>query len=301
MVLFDKLLRDLVNEIEEPEQVIGRPRLSLKEQVFCSIQKVYSQVSSRRAASLFDRATEGGLISHAPHFNTVSKFLNSEEATPILMRLLAISALPLKSVESCFAVDSTGFRTTSFGMYADAKYGLKRQHKWIKAHACVGTKTQVVTAIAITDETAGDCPRFADLIRTTAENGFSIQEVSADKAYCSRDNYSLVNELGGQAYIPFRSNMTGKKKRSSTWRNAFLYFQLKQDEFYQHYHRRSNIESAFAAIKKKFGDGLKSKNQRAQMSELLCKVVAYNIVVLIQEMYGLGINPQFNITLPNGA
>lgn len=292
--LFDKLLKDLVGGIEEPDYQFGRPSLSLKEQAFCSIQKVYSQLSSRRAVSLFGRAKDNGLLDHKPHFNSVSKFLNSEEATPILMGLLTLSAIPLKGVESDFAVDSTGFRTTSFGMYASAKYGLKRQHKWIKAHACVGVKTNVITAVAITDENGGDCPQFTPLIQATANNGFTIEEVSADKAYSSRDNYAYIERIGGTAYIPFRSNASGKPRgKGYIWRKMFHYFQLNQEEFMEHYHKRSNIESAFASIKKKFGDALKSKNYTAQVNELLCKIIAYNVVVLIHEMEELKIKPDF--------
>jgi len=44
----------------------------------------------------------------------------------------------------------------------------------------------------------------------------------------------------------------------------------------QHYHKRSNVESAFGSIKKKFGETLRNKNYTAQVNELLCKIVAYN-------------------------
>jgi len=43
----------------------------------------------------------------------------------------------------------------------------------------------------------------------------------------------------------------------------------------------------------KFGDKLKSKGFTAQKNELLCKLVAHNIVVLIHEIHELGIKPQF--------
>jgi hypothetical protein len=46
-------------------------------------------------------------------------------------------------------------------------------------------------------------------------------------------------------------------------------------------------------IKMKFGDKLKSKNFIAQKNELLCKLIAHNIVVLIHEMFELGIKPDF--------
>ena len=38
----------------------------------------------------------------------------------------------------------------------------------------------------------------------------------------------------------------------------------------------------------------KSKNHAAPVNELLCKVIAYNIVVLIHEMEELKINPNFS-------
>ena len=46
-------------------------------------------------------------------------------------------------------------------------------------------------------------------------------------------------------------------------------------------------------VKAKFGDKLKSKNFIAQQNELLCKLIAHNIVVLIHEIYELGIEPKF--------
>ena len=44
-------------------------------------------------------------------------------------------------------------------------------------------------------------------------------------------------------------------------------------------------------IKSKFGDMLKNKNLVSQTNELLCKLIAYNITVLIGAMYELKIEP----------
>ena len=44
-------------------------------------------------------------------------------------------------------------------------------------------------------------------------------------------------------------------------------------------------------IKSKFGDCLKNKNFVSQSNELLCKLIAYNITVLINAMYELKIEP----------
>ena len=104
---------------------------------------------------------------------------------------------------------------------------------------------------------------------------------------------SAVANEGGKAYIPFRKNATGRAGGSAIWKKMYHYFQLNRDEFMEHYHKRSNIEATNAAIKRKFGKTLKSKNPIAQVNELLAKIIAYNLTVVIHEMYENGINPGF--------
>jgi len=290
--LFDELLKDLVKTIPEPEHTMGRPRLSIHETLFCAIQKFYSQLSSRRAHGLFHNATERGQIEHAPNFNQPSILFRNPEMTPILQELVTLSALSVAGIEVDFAVDSTGFRTTQFSAYNGMKHGQKKEHQWVKAHLCAGVKTNIVAAVAITDSNGGDSPQFGPLVRKTSE-GFTINEVSADLAYSSRLNLQLVANEGGKAYIPFKKNATGKSRGSMLWSKMYHYFQLNRDDFMEHYHKRSNIEATNAAIKRKFGETLKSKNPTAQVNELLAKIIAYNLTVVIHEMYENGIQPEF--------
>jgi transposase len=66
-----------------------------------------------------------------------------------------------------------------------------------------------------------------------------------------------------------------------------------RDKFLQHYHKRSNIEATFSMIKRQFGESLRSKTAAAQVNETLCKILCHNLVVLIHEIYELGIEPEF--------
>ena len=70
-------------------------------------------------------------------------------------------------------------------------------------------------------------------------------------------------------------------------------FTLKREEYLKHYHKRSNVESTFSALKRKFGDSLRNKTDIVCKYEVLAKVLAYNIVVVIHEMHELGIEPTF--------
>ena len=291
--LFDQFLCQLVSTVEEPEQKgRGRRRLKLSDQIFCCVMKIYSQLSSRRAQCLYYQALQQQQIIHAPHYNAISKTLLKPEITPILRKLVRLSALPLAGVETDLATDSSGFRCSTFGRYCEQTHGTRRRHNWLKVHICIGVNTNIVIDAVITDEYGGDSPQFEKLMRGAAE-GFNIGEVSADGNYSSRKNHDIVGELGGRAYIPFDRDATGKARGSVLWKKAFHYFQLHRDEFDEHYHKRSNVESTFSAIKKKFGESVKSKNRVAQENEMLCKIIAYNITVLISAMFELGITPDF--------
>lgn len=97
------------------------------------------------------------------------------------------------------------------------------------------------------------------------------------------------NRIDGTPYIPFKKNATGKAGKSALWRKTFHYFQLHKEEFMEHYHKRSNAETVFSMMKRKFGHHLYSKSEVGQVNEILCKASAHNICVLIQEYFEMDI------------
>ena len=78
----------------------------------------------------------------------------------------------------------------------------------------------------------------------------------------------------------------------------FHLFALNRDEFLAKYHERSNVESAFSMLKRKFGDALRAKTDTAMVNESLAKVLCHNLSVLNHEMQELGIDPQFGGRIP---
>lgn len=129
--------------------------------------------------------------------------------TPRLLQLILTSSLPLKSVESDFAVDSTGFTSSRFVRWFDHKYGkIREEHTWVKLHAVCGVKTNVVTAVEIHERNTNDSPILPILIQKTNDN-FDIKEISADKQYASEANFQAINAIGADAFITFRSGTTG--------------------------------------------------------------------------------------------
>jgi len=127
--------------------------------------------------------------------------------------------------------------------------------------------------------------------RSAEKQSFHIAEVPADKGYASRAIMDAITAVGAVPYLAFSSHHRGDG--GGTWERICRYFQFRRDEFLQHYHKRSNVESAFSMMKRKFGDSLRSKTNVAMVNEALCKILCHNLVVLIHEMLELGIDPVF--------
>ncbi|RXH55270.1 transposase [Granulicella sibirica] len=286
-----ELLRGLCDGISQPPQGRGRPRLPLSDMIFCAVTKVYCTMSGRRTSSDLRDCEARGLVANAPHYNSVFNALDNAAITPILKALIEESATPLKAVETDFAVDSSGFSTSTYARWFDAKYGrLHVDRYWVKAHLIIGVKTNIVSSVEVTGPEANDYPVLAPLLDATIKN-FSVQEVSADKGYIGRTNLEKIVSVGAVPYIPFKSNATGKG--SELWRKMWHYYEFSRPEFLAKYHKRSNVESTFSMIKAKFGASVRSKTPTAQMNEVLCKVLCHNLCCLVHSIYELELEPIF--------
>ncbi len=291
--LFMKLLYDLCKQIPEPAYGFGRPKMPLSDMVFASALKVFTTFSFRRFATDIRTAKESGYVIKVPHYSTVALYMENAELTPVLERLIELSSLPLKAIETDFAVDSSGFSTSRFGRWFDHKYGKERDVRvWVKAHVMSGVKTQIISAVKLTTAYESDSKQMPYLLAETAKN-FDVKEVSADKAYSSRNNLNLIDEMGATPFIPFKTNSTPKASGSSVWHKMYGYFIYRQDEFKRHYHQRSNAETVFSMVKMKFGDVVRSRTETAQINEVLLKLLCHNLCVVIQEMFELGIGVEF--------
>lgn len=294
-LVFMKLLKDLCNNIEQPLYKFGRPTLPFSDMLFGCVMKIYTGFSLRRFMSDMKISKEMGLINKIPCYSSLSNFMNKKEIKSVIEELIITSSLPLKEIEKDFAADSSGFSTSRFGRWFDYKYGKEKTHRlWIKAHIISGIKTNIITSVEITDGNANDSPQLSNLVQETAKH-FGVREVSCDRAYCSRKNLKLIEDVGAVPYIPFKKNVTGKRPGNSIWIKMYHYFMYKHDEFLEHYHKRSNVETVFNMIKTKFGSDLKSKKETAQVNELLIKILCHDICVFIQEVNELGIKAEFKL------
>ena len=93
-------------------------------------------------------------------------------------------------------------------------------------------------------------------------------------------------------FVPFKSN-TLEPTEAGAWARMYHLFMYRREEYMAHYHKRSNIETAFSMIKGKFGSSLRSRNDVGQINKALCKVLCHNICVLVQAIHNMGIEVDF--------
>jgi hypothetical protein len=98
-------------------------------------------------------------------------------------------------------------------------------------------------------------------------------------------------------FVPFKSNSgsTG----SAAWERMWHYYSAHREDFLAHYHKRSNVESTFSAVKRLLGPGVRSKLLRAQLNEVLLKCLCFNLTVLVHSINESGIEPKF--WMPHGT
>jgi len=293
--MFQDILIELLDSLIISKSINrpGRPFNNLKEMIFCCVMRTYYGKSSRRCVSFLDYAITKGYISKKPHFNTILNYYKEEAMIDILKFLVEKSASPLKQLEMDFAVDASGFSTSLFGRWLDVRTetdNVKRIYK--KAHVTSGVISNIITAIEVTPGYYADSPQFKKLVKITAET-FKIREVSADKAYSSRKNLQTVAELGGIPYIMFKDNAKTSPRGNLVWNTMKRFFDKNKEYFLMKYHKRSNAETVFSMIKRKFGNHLYSKSDIGQTNEILCKTLAHNICVLIQEYFENAVKLRF--------
>ena len=96
-------------------------------------------------------------------------------------------------------------------------------------------------------------------------------------------------ESFGTFYPAFKLNT--KALGGGLFEKAFYMFNLNREEYLKHYHKRSNVESTFSSLKRKFGGDVRSKTTLAMKNEVLAKVVCHDITCVIRTPYELGIAP----------
>jgi hypothetical protein len=229
--MFLQLLADLCSGIEQPEgAATGRPRLPLADMAFAVIAKAFAGSSARRFSADLAEAKTKGFLDKTPSFNSVLNYQRDPALTPLLAGLVELSSLPLRAVETDFAIDSSGFGTKNVRTWFSTKHGrVMESRDWRKVHVMAGVRTHIVTAVQVTGASSNDAPHLPELAKRTAKH-FTMNEVSADKGYLTKNNAAEIEALGATPFIPFKVNSM-KPVEGSAWARMWHMFEYRRDTF----------------------------------------------------------------------
>ncbi len=197
-------------------------------------------------------------------------------------------------LEEYGATDSSGFSVSLYDRWIEHKWGSeekKKRKRWAKAHVYSGCNTNAIISMEVTSQHKHDVTMVKDLIRKAKELQF--YNFLADKAYSSREIIQFLDDLGIQSFIPFRKNASGKARGSMVYRKAYLRFMEDRETFLKTYHKRSNAETVFSMLKKRFGNYCRTKTLESQEIELRIRALVHNICLLIHYIYSHSIEIDF--------
>jgi transposase len=112
------------------------------------------------------------------------------------------------------------------------------------------------------------------------------------RLHLSNEILTTIESVGAVPYVPFKSNSRGTGG-SDAWRRLWHTFEARTDEFLAHYHKRSNVETTFSMVKRKFGVSVRAKTPAAQINEVLLKALCHNLACVVQAIHEVGIEPRF--------
>ncbi len=301
-LMFFRILKDAVDHLTIGQEYKGngRPPAYFGDIIKSLCIKSYNNYSSWRTESELKIARAMGIIDFIPKRSTLLKYLQDERITGLLHNLYKVIAEPLTDVEVYFAADATGI-SNSYGNTRWMKIRHTKEErnyigKYSKLHIISGVKTNVICSAKITKGTKHESPYFKSLLDDTAKI-FSIKEVSADAGYLSKKNVKAVSDIGAVPFIMGKKNVSVPMKGYSSWGMMLRLWKKHQIYFAAHYHKRSNVESTFGALKRKFGDFCRCKKTVSQENEILCKIVCFNSVVLAEALLSYDLKKGFMASL----
>ena len=116
----------------------------------------------------------------------------------------------------------------------------------------------------------------------------------ADAGYLSKDNVRAISSIGAVPFIMGKKNVNVPSRgKMSSWGAMLRLWKNHQMYFAEHYHKRSNVESTFGALKRKFGDFCRCKKSISQENEILCKIVCFNSSVLSEALLSFDLKCRF--------
>ncbi|HEX3467448.1 MAG TPA: transposase [Candidatus Elarobacter sp.] len=276
--------------------------------------------SNDEMQSVFSTLLETGVLPlrKVQHQNTLSRWMNDERLTPILEKILELTARVFRAVECAGIVDSSKMSQMRSAHSRWVEYGDDQRDgaDWMKMHALVGVETLVCMAVMFSGSD-GKGTHDVNFILPLVERVrgiFALRYVLADKAYLSENVVGRLWQMGMQAVIPIKKGWDGKtmKQFYEPYQRLVRWYDDRQPDFHMVYRLRPKIEGYFSLVKRvssgfcwsrgrprKGADGKLHYGGNADgpctawQNETLCKLIYVNLRLIVQYEIATGYRMNF--------
>jgi len=272
------LLISLVEDLPLPTPSTGRkPTYPLPALIVLLVLMVFWGMSYRRfiAHIAHDYLLLARLgIPRAPHYSVLNRAMDRLDPTLLqdLIRRLADIMPPPRQI----AFDATGISHTTGGEWFSMRLQKRRRRRFHGLHAAVDTDTLLITAAMVRRKPGGEASTLPSLLGQMSTD--RLEAVYGDKAYISRANVTLIDELGARAVIEPKRGLSTLVKSHRAYAELVRGYYADPEEWKRRnrYGTRSLVESVFSTLKRRFGGSVRSRSDSRRTIEILLKVVCYN-------------------------
>src|SRR4029079_6690483 len=177
--------------------------------------------------------------------------------------------------------DSTGLKLCGPGEWLVEKHGTRRRRAWRKMHIGVDADTGRIVASELTTHAVDDGSQVGPLLDQVAG---PVASFTGDGAYDSKDIYGAVIERHPEAWVivPPRSSAVPSEtaETAPTQRDQHLRLIAEHGRMgwqkASGYNRRALAEATIGRFKRVIGDGLRSRTDQRQATEMNVAVAVLN-------------------------
>lgn len=235
------------------------------------LQAVWHQwIDYRGIEGVTRKLAEYGIVPGFNDYTTISRRVNRTNVSIELPKEGTVNV-------SC---DGSGMKMTNSGEYRVNKYGgRRRKYISVKIAADPITKELLACDVSVSGEGLSEPETAEKQMKELVSSGLNIIKAWGDGAYDTHKLFNFCQRNGIETAIKIRSNSSTRARGSMRRSSEVKEYQkkgykkwAKEKEYGQ---RWTGTEGIFSAVKRKFGEGMKSRNKPNICHEAEIKFWAY--------------------------
>jgi hypothetical protein len=276
----------------------GRPFKPLYPQVYQAVIRVAERMNLNANAGLMQTPNH---LAHNPYGgvsrNTLSKFLIDSATREYLEKLLLLTLWPARPYEHLVHPDGTGLTEQRFSAFFEEKYLVRkewREHKWTFAEFLWTYRYTMIAGCYAQQGPFGEAQWLLPLLER-ALIMLDVKELGGDKAYVAHYIFEYARSKGIEPQIKLKANANPRYsgRHNRAYKRTVEAARLDPEGYAAKANRRSNAEAGNHAFKAFLGDRLYSRDPTAQVNEILCMCIAYNLARLVYLSEAQGVDIDF--------